>query len=52
MRQLKLSYWNWEDNLTLDEKSAPCDDTKEEFEYILSNEIEPIENLTKEDDEI
>ncbi len=52
MRQLKIRYWNWTDNLTLDDKSAPCDDTKEEFEYILNNEIEPIENLTKEEDEI
>lgn len=50
MRQLEIRYWNWEDNLTLDDKSAPCDDTKVEFEYILTNEIEPIENL--EGDEI
>ena len=44
--------WNWEDNLTLDDKSAPCDDTKAEFEYILQHEIEPIENLEEEEDEI
>ena len=50
MRQLEIRYWNWEDNLTLEDKAAPCDDTKEELEYILQNEIEPIENL--EDDEI
>lgn len=52
MKQVKIKYWNWEDNLTLDEKAAPCDDTKEEFQYILNNEIEPIENLTEEEDEI
>ncbi len=52
MRQLEIRYWNWTDNITLDEKSAPCDDTKEEFEYILNNEIELIENLTEEEDEI
>ena len=52
MRQLKIRYWSWEDNLTLDEKSAPCDDTKEEFEYILQNEVVDIENLTEEEDEI
>lgn len=52
MRQLKIRYWNWEDNITLDEKSAPCDDTKEEFEYILQNEVVDIEELTTEDDEI
>jgi hypothetical protein len=50
MRQLEIRYWNWENNLTLDDKSAPCDDTKAEFEYILQHEIEPIENL--EEDEI
>lgn len=52
MRQLKIHYWNWEDNITLDEKSAPCDDTKEEFEYILQNEVVDIEELTEEEDEI
>ena len=50
MRQLEIRYWNWENNITLEDKAAPCDDTKEELEYILQNEIEPIENL--EEDEI
>ena len=50
MRQLEIRYWNWENNLTLEDKSAPCDDTKEELEYILNNEIEPIENLECEDE--
>ena len=50
MRQLEIRYWDWENNLTLDDKAAPCDDTKAEFEYILKHEIEPIENL--EEDEI
>ena len=45
MRQLEIKYWNWEGNITLDDKAAPCDDSKEELEYILENEIEPIENL-------
>lgn len=52
MRQLEIRYWNWEDNLTLDDKAAPCDDTKEEFEYILQNEVVDIEELTEEEDEI
>lgn len=52
MRQLEIKYWNWEDNLTLDDKAAPCDDSKEEFEYIIQNEILNIENLTEEEDEI
>lgn len=50
MRQLKIRYWSWEDNISLSDKSAPCDDSKEEFEYIMQYEIEDIENLT--DDEI
>ena len=52
MKQVRIKYWNWEDNLTLDEKSAPCDDTKEEFQYILQNEVVDIEELTEEEDEI
>lgn len=53
MRQLEIKYWSWEDNITLDEKSAPCDTTKEEFEYILRHEVVDIEELTEEkDDEI
>ena len=49
MRQLQIRYWKWEDNISLSDKSAPCDDTKEEFEWILANEIEPIENLITEE---
>lgn len=52
MRQLQIRYWNWEDNITLDEKAAPCDDTKEEFEYILREEVVDIEELINDDDEI
>ena len=52
MRQLEIKYWDWTDNITLDAKSAPCDDTKEELEYILANEIEDIEELTEGEDEI
>ena len=52
MKQVSVHYWNWENNLSLADKSAPCDDSKEELEYIMNNEIEPIENLTEEEDEI
>ena len=52
MKQLDIQYWHWEDNITLEAKSAPCDDTKSEFQYILKNEIKPIEELTEEEDEI
>lgn len=52
MRQVEIKYWSWTDNITLDDKSAPCDDSKEEFEYILKEELEDIENLTEEENEI
>ena len=52
MKQLEIKYWDWKDNITLDDKSAPCDDTQAEFEYILQNEIKSIEELTEEEDEI
>ena len=51
MKQLQIKYWSWEDNITLDDKCAPCDDTKEEFEYILRDEIRDINELS-DDDEI
>ena len=51
MRQLRIRYWSWDDNITLDDKSAPCDDTKEEFEYILQNEIRDISELDNDEDE-
>jgi hypothetical protein len=49
MRQLQIKYWSWEDNISLSDKSAPCDDTKEEFEYIMANEIRGIEELTEDE---
>ena len=45
MRQLQIRYWSWIDNITLPEKSAPCDAGLSEFVYIMKHEIEPIENL-------
>lgn len=52
MRQIQIRYWNWENNISLSDKSAPCDDSKEEFEYILRSEIEPIGKLDKEYEDI
>ena len=49
MRSCEVFFWNWEYNISLSDKSAPCDDTKEELEWILTNEIEPIENLKTEE---
>ena len=50
MRETKIRYWDWRDNISLPEKSAPCDGSKEEFEYILREEIKPIESLNTEDE--
>lgn len=50
MKQLDICYWNWKENITLEDKSAPCDDTKAEFEYILEHEIQPIEDLENMED--
>ena len=52
MRQIKIRYWDWTNNITLSPKSAPCDEGLAEFKDIMKTEIEPIENLTKEEDEI
>jgi DNA primase len=45
MKAVDIRYWNWTYNLDLDEKAAPCDGIKEEFIYILENEIEDASNL-------
>jgi hypothetical protein len=53
MRQIEIKFWDWTENITLDDKSAPCDDTRDEFEYILNEEIkDERELITEEDDEI
>jgi len=50
MRTLEIKFWQWEYNLDLNDKAAPCDGLKKEFEYILKNEIENIDKL--EDNEL
>lgn len=56
MRQIEIKFWDWTDNITLDDKSAPCDDTRDEFEYIYENEIKDEKELViteeEEEDEI
>lgn len=49
MKQIKIKFWDWTENITLDDKSAPCDDSKAEFEYIIQNEIKDSEILTEEE---
>lgn len=45
MRTLDIKFWNWTYNLDLEDKAAPCDGSKEEFIYILENEIEDASDL-------
>ena len=45
MRTLYINFWNWTYNLDLEDKAAPCDGSKEEFLYILENEIEDANEL-------
>lgn len=45
MRELPIRYWNWENNLLLPAKSAPCDGSIDEWNYIITNEIEDIDKL-------
>lgn len=49
MRTLEIKFWNWEYNLDLDDKAAPCDEGLEEFRYILENEIEDASKLDGDD---
>ena len=53
MRECKVTFFNWKNSLCVGEKESPTDGGRENFYYILNNEIESIENLTEnEDDEI
>lgn len=47
MRTLDIKFWNWTYNLDLDEKASLCDGSKEEFIYILENEIEDASKLIR-----
>jgi DNA primase len=51
MRQIEIKFWDWTENITLDDKSAPCDDTKDEFEYILNEEIKDEKELLIEEED-
>lgn len=50
MRECKITFFNWQNSLSVGAKESPTDNGKETFYHILENEIEPIENL--EEDEI
>lgn len=50
MREVKITYFDWRDSLSVGEKESPTDGGKENFYYILENEIKELQ--TEEDDEI
>lgn len=52
MKHTEIKFWDWTENITLNDKSAPCDDTRDEFEYILKEEIKDIKDLQAEENEI
>lgn len=47
MREFKTSFFNWEKSLCVGPKNSPTDSGKDNFEYILANEIENIDILAK-----
>lgn len=48
MRECKTTYFDWRDSLCVGEKESPTDNGKENFYYILANEIKDIKELEKE----
>lgn len=54
MRECKITYFDWQNSLSVGEKESPTDNGKEIFEYILNNEIQSISKLEEEltEDEI
>lgn len=49
MREFKITYFNWENSLSVGSKESPTDGGKDNFEYIIQNEIEDIGNLTEDE---
>ena len=47
MREFKITYFDWRDSLSVGEKESPTDGGKENFYYILENEIK---ELTEEEE--
>lgn len=54
MRECKITYFDWQNSLSVGEKESPTDNGKETFYYILNNEIQNISRLEEEltEDEI
>ena len=54
MRECKITFFDWRDSLSVGDKESPTDGGKENFYYILNNEIKDISTLEEEltEDEI
>ena len=54
MRECKITFFDWRDSLSVGDKESPTDGGKENFYYILNNEIKDISKLEAEfiEDEI
>ena len=52
MRECKITFFDWRDSLSVGPKESPTDSGKENFYYILGNEIRDINEIENDDDEI
>ena len=48
MRSVDIKFWDWRDNLGLGPKSSPVDADKDEWNYIIRNEIRDINEIENE----
>ena len=46
MREINIYYWDWRESLDTCDKDSSTDFGKDVFEYIIKNEIKPIEEIT------
>jgi len=51
MRECKITYFDWRDSLSVGDKESPTDGGKENFYYILKNEIKNIKELEENDED-
>jgi len=52
MRECKITFFDWRDSLCVGDKESPTDGGKENFYYILNNEIRDINEIENDEDEI
>lgn len=52
MRECKITFFDWRDSLSVGNKESPTDGGKDNFYYILQNEIRDINEIENDEDEI